>query len=70
MLKRVKSFVGTIEAIDLETRRVTMSPAFDGHTHELPYDQLILALGAATNFFDLPSIEERCLTVRRLVTRS
>ena len=66
MLKRVKSFVGTIEAIDLEARRVTVSHAFDGHTHELPYDQLILALGAATNFFDLPGVEERCLTIKTL----
>jgi NADH dehydrogenase len=66
MLKRVKSFVGIIEAIDLETRRVTVSHAFDGHTHELPYDQLILALGAGTNFFDLPGVEELCLTVKTL----
>jgi len=66
MLKRVKSFVGTIEAIDLEARRVTVSHAFDGHTHELPYDQLILALGAGTKFFDLPGVKEGCLTIKTL----
>lgn len=66
MLKRVKSFVGTIEAIDLDARRVTVSHAFDGHTHDLPYDQLILALGAGTNFFDLPGVEDYCLTIKTL----
>ncbi len=33
LLSRVKSFVGMIEAIDLKARRVTVSHAFDGHTH-------------------------------------
>ncbi len=66
LLKQVKSFVGVIEAIDLEARRVTVSHAFDGHNHELPYDQLILALGSDTNFFGLPGVEDCCLTVRSL----
>src|SRR5229473_334178 len=44
LLKRVKTFVGTIEAINLEDRRVAVSHGLDGHSHELPYDQLILAL--------------------------
>src|SRR6266851_1752158 len=66
LLKRVKSFVGSIDAIDLATRRVTVSHGFDGHTHDLPYDQLILALGAGTNFFNLPGVEHSCLTVKTL----
>jgi NADH:ubiquinone reductase (H+-translocating) len=51
LLRRVKSFVGMIEAIDLVARRVTVSHAFDGHTHYLPYDLLILAIGCDTKFF-------------------
>ena len=66
LLRRVKSFVGMIEAIDLKARRVTVSHAFDGHTHELSYDQLILALGAGTNFFNLPGVEDCCLTIKTL----
>ncbi len=66
LLKRVKSFVGAIEAIDLAARHVTVSHGFDGHTHDLPYDQLVLALGAATNFFNLPGVENSCLTVKTL----
>jgi NADH dehydrogenase len=45
LLRRVKSFVGTIESIDLEARHVIASHGFDGHRHELPYDELIVALG-------------------------
>jgi NADH:ubiquinone reductase (H+-translocating) len=66
LLRRVKSFVGTIESIDLEARHVVASHGFDRHTHELPYDQLILALGAGTNFFNLPGVEGSCLTIKTL----
>jgi NADH dehydrogenase len=66
LLKRVKSFVGAIEAIDLAARHVTVSHGFDAHTHDLPYDQLVLALGAGTNFFNLPGVENSSLTVKTL----
>lgn len=66
LLKRVHTFVGSVDAIDLAARRVTVSHGFDGHAHELPYDHLILALGAVTNFFGLPGVEESALTVKSL----
>jgi NADH:quinone reductase (non-electrogenic) len=63
MLKRVGTFVGSVEGIDLEGRWVRVSHG-DGHCHELPYDHLVLALGSSTNFFELPGVEECALTVR------
>src|SRR5271156_4550629 len=66
LLRRVKPFVGTIESIDLGARHVVASHGFDRHTHELPFDQLILALGAGTNFFSLPGVEDSCLTIKTL----
>jgi NADH:ubiquinone reductase (H+-translocating) len=66
LLRRVKSFVGTIECIDLRARRIIVSHALDAHKHELPYDQLILALGAGINFFNLPGVEGSCLTLKTL----
>jgi NADH:ubiquinone reductase (H+-translocating) len=66
LLKRVKSFVGTIEAIDLAARHVTVSHGLEGHSHDLPYDQLVLALGAGTNYFNLPGVENSCLTLKTL----
>src|SRR5262249_43083622 len=46
LLRRVNTFVGTIEAIDLHASQVRVSHGFDGHAHDLPYDDLILALGS------------------------
>lgn len=66
LLRRVKSFVGTIEEINLDAGHVLVSHGFDGHKHELPYDQLILALGSGTNFFGLPGVEASCLTLKTL----
>jgi NADH:ubiquinone reductase (H+-translocating) len=66
LLKRVKSFVGSIQAIDLESRCVTVSHASDGHTHQLPYDQLIIALGTRTNYFNLLGVEDSCFTIKTL----
>ena len=65
MLKRVNTFVGTINEIDLETRRVKVSH-LDGHSHELIYDHLIVALGSDANFFNLPGVEDSCLTLKTL----
>jgi NADH dehydrogenase len=43
LLKRVKTFVGTIEALNLEGRQVTISHGLDGHSHELLLRQLWLS---------------------------
>jgi NADH dehydrogenase len=66
LLRRVHTFVGTIEAIDLAGREVAVSHGFDGHTHRLAYDHLILALGSTTNFFGLPGVEPCALTMKSL----
>src|SRR5204862_5750986 len=39
---------------------------FDGHTHELPFDRLVLALGSVTNFFALPGVAEHALTMKSI----
>jgi len=66
LLRRVGTFVGDVEAIDLGARRVRVSHGLDRHTHDLPYDHLVLALGASTNFYGLPGVEDCALTVRSL----
>jgi hypothetical protein len=37
LLRRVKSFIGTIEEVDFDVGQVLVSHGFDGHKHELPY---------------------------------
>jgi NADH dehydrogenase len=38
----------------------------EAHVHELHYDCLVLALGSITNFFNLPGLAERALTMKSL----
>src|SRR5205814_5672241 len=66
LLKRVKFFAGEVESIDVERRAVSVSHGFDHHHHELPYDHLVIGLGSITNFFNLPGLEERALTMKSL----
>lgn len=66
LLRRVNTFVGDIEEIDLPARRVRVAHGFDRHAHELSYDCLILSLGATTNFFGLPGVQRHALTVKSL----
>jgi NADH dehydrogenase len=66
LLSRVETFVGDVERIDLATRHVRVAHGFDGHTHELPFDHLVLALGSVTNFFGLPGVAEQALTMKSI----
>jgi NADH dehydrogenase len=66
MVRRAVLFVGEVEGIDLARRRVMVRHARGGHEHALPYDHLVLALGGITNFFGLPGLEDRALTMKSL----
>ncbi|HKY34272.1 MAG TPA: YHS domain-containing (seleno)protein, partial [Candidatus Polarisedimenticolia bacterium] len=66
MLRKVRFFEGDVERIDLDGKRVTLSHGSDRHAHEVAYDQLVIALGSITNFYDLPGLEERALTIKSL----
>jgi len=66
LLSRVATFVGNIEAIDLTTKSVRVSHGVEGHCHDLPFEHLVLALGASTNFFGLPGVEANALALRTI----
>src|SRR5437763_8746607 len=66
LLRRVKFFAGEVRRVDLDRRRVTLVHGSDAHPHEVPYDYLVLALGSQTNFYNLPGLEERALTMKTL----
>ena len=66
LLKRVQFFDGDVDAIDLPGRKVIVSHGAEHHSHELEYDHLVLALGSITNFFNLPGLQERALTMKSL----
>ncbi len=66
LIRRGHVFVGTVEDIDLEKRRVSVAHASGTHRHELEYDHLVLALGCVTNFFGLRELERRAFTMKSL----
>ena len=66
LLRRVTFFHGDVESIDLANKRVGLSHGHEEHCHSLPYDHLVLALGSTTNFFNLPGLEARALTMKSL----
>jgi NADH dehydrogenase len=66
LLRRVTFFHGDIEAIDLVHTRVGLSHGHEEHCHSLSYDHLVLALGSTTNFFNIPGLAERALTMKSL----
>ncbi len=55
-VRRSRFVEATVERIDLARRVVVAAPA-EGAAYELPYDQLVLALGAVTNRALIPGSE-------------
>jgi NADH dehydrogenase len=66
LLRRVQFFHGEVEHIDLTLKQVTVMHGPKHHSHELRYDYLVLALGSTTNFFGLPQLEQRAMTMKSL----
>jgi NADH:ubiquinone reductase (H+-translocating) len=69
LLKHVNFFHGDVESIDLVNKKVVVSHGQGQetqHEHELKYDHLVLALGSITNFFNLPGLAERAVTMKSL----
>ena len=66
LLRRVTFFHGDIESIDLVHQRVGLSHGHEEHCHSLPYDHLVLTLGSTTNFFNIPGLADRALTMKSL----
>ena len=66
LVKRVTFLHGEVESIDLASKRVAVFHGPKQHHHELWYDYLVIALGAMTNFYQIPGLEERALTMKSL----
>ncbi len=66
LLRHVRFFVGDVENIDLYQKQVVVAHGFDHHTHVLDYDHLVFALGSVTNFYNIPGLAERAVTMKSL----
>ena len=66
MLRHVNFFPSEVLSVNLAGRTVIVAHGFDHHQHTLEYDYLVLGLGSTTNFYGLPGVEERALTMKSL----
>ena len=66
MLRHVNFFPSEVLSVNLAERTVIVAHGFDHHQHTLEYDYLVLGLGSTTNFYGLPGVEERALTMKSL----
>jgi NADH:ubiquinone reductase (H+-translocating) len=66
LLKHVAFFEGEVRHLDLEKRTITVAHGSNHHTHDLEFDQLVLALGCTNHFFALPGVEQHALTMKSL----
>lgn len=66
-LLRYTTFLqGDITSIDLEKKKVSVQHCVGAEHDEISYDYLLIALGATTNFFNLPGLQEKALTMKSL----
>lgn len=66
LLKRTTFFCGEVVGVDLDKKKVSLTHGFERHGHEMAYDYLVMALGSTTNFFNLPGVAERAVTMKSL----
>jgi NADH dehydrogenase len=66
MLRHTRVAVADVEAIDLAKKQVRIRHPDLPESYEVPYDQLVLALGAVTNFYHIPGLAEHALTMKTL----
>lgn len=66
LLKRVRFFCGSVDRIDFESRSVVVSHGDTHHSHTLPFEHLVVALGGVTHFYGLPGLQERAITMKSL----
>ena len=66
LLRKVEVFVGDVNQIDLQNKRVLISRGYGNHARQLDYDHLVIALGSITNFYDLPGLAEQAITMKSL----
>jgi NADH dehydrogenase len=55
-----------VESVDLEKRTVTTSPGFQPHSHQIPFDHLVVAMGMVTDFRGLPGLPEHAMPFKNL----
>jgi NADH dehydrogenase len=66
MLRRTRVLIASVEAIDFAKQQVRIGQPDLANPYDVDYDQLVLALGAVTNFYRIPGLAEHALTMKTL----
>ena len=66
MLRRTNIIIGDLESIDLQTKRVKVAHPSRARVYDLTYDHVVLAIGAVTNFFHTPGMQEHAMSMKSL----
>jgi NADH dehydrogenase len=66
MLRRTRIAIVEIQSVDLPGKSVRLFQPDLQEFFEIPYDQLVLAIGAVPNFHRTPGMEEHALTMKTL----
>jgi NADH dehydrogenase len=66
MLRRTRIGIAEIQSIDLAKKTVRIVHHDLLQPYDIVYDQLVVALGAVTNFYHTPGLEEHALTMKTL----
>jgi NADH dehydrogenase len=66
ILRRVNVVQAEIDAIDLAKKKVRCLGGLRDVELEFEFDHLLLALGAETNFFDIPGVRDWAVTMKNL----
>ena len=66
LLHKVEVLVGNVKEIDLPNKRVLISLGYRNESRQVDYDQLVIALGSVTNFYNLPGTTEFAVPMKSL----
>lgn len=69
-LPRTNFVRATVESVDLEKRSVKLTATLtgsEGAPREIPYDQLVLALGAVSNYLGMADVQKHALDFKSLL---
>jgi len=66
MLRHTRIAIADVESVDLVKKQVRLRHAGQPDAYEVSYDQLVLAVGAVTNFYRTPGLQEHALTMKSL----
>lgn len=66
LLKRTQFRQASVRSVDLARRVIVAGHCSACGDYEVPFDQLVLALGSVSNYFNLPGVAEHALTMKSL----